>query len=124
PTMNATTPKTPTFAASTRPRCGTAANVARTIPDEYSPVTTATPSAPINNWARTAPPPKALLTICAAVATGLCDRYPTPTPTPTLTMPSTTHTNSHQVERTLRSLIHSIRATCRNPYRPGAVPSP
>ena len=51
---------------------------------------------------------------CAAVATGVWERYPAPTPAPAPAMASTLETASHQLDRTVRSLVHSIRATCRN----------
>ena len=50
-----TTPNTPALAQSTGSRLGTAANVERIMPVEYSPLITSTPSTPIASWAMVTP---------------------------------------------------------------------
>ncbi len=52
---NVTSPKTPAFAHNTGSRLGTAANVERIIPVEYSPLITSTPSTPIASCATVTP---------------------------------------------------------------------
>lgn len=108
PRASVTAPNTAVFAASTRGRRGIAASVARIMPEVYSPVMTSTPSTPANSNPGTRP------------ARALLVRSPTaffvlnPTATAMATAPVTVTASVHQVERKLRSLIHSIRATSVN----------
>ena len=106
PAASATTPNTAALAASTSGRFGIAASVARIIPEEYSPVITSTPRTPISSRPREMPA-SALLVRSAAASLVL-----TPTATAMPIAPATVAVSTHQVERRLRSLIHSIRATC------------
>src|SRR5262249_56542358 len=55
PAPSATTPKTAAFAASTTPRPGTAASVARIIPEVYSLVIVSTPRTPVSSRPGTTP---------------------------------------------------------------------
>ena len=112
PTASATTPSTAAFAASTSGRFGIAASVARIIPEEYSPVIMSTPRTPISSRPREIPA-RALLVRSAAASSVL-----TPTATAMPTAPATVTASTHQVERRLRTLIHSIRATWEKRYRP------
>jgi hypothetical protein len=50
-----TAPSTTAFAASTSGRLGTAAKVARTMPEENSVVIASTPRVPSSNWPSTSP---------------------------------------------------------------------
>jgi hypothetical protein len=50
-----TRPNTPAFPQSTGSLFGTAANVERIMPVEYSPLMTRTPSTPIASWATVTP---------------------------------------------------------------------
>src|SRR4030095_13104121 len=102
PTANATAPNTAAFAASTIGRFGIAASVARIIPEEYSPVITSTPRTPVKSRPRETPA-SALLVRSAAASLVL-----TPTAVAMPTAPTTVTASAHQVERRLRSLIHSI----------------
>jgi hypothetical protein len=108
PTASATAPSTAPLAASTSGRLGMAASVAWIIPEEYSPVIASTPRTPVNRRP-SAMPASALLVRSAAASSVL-----TPTATAMPTAPATVAPSAHQVERRLRSLIHSILATCAN----------
>src|SRR6516165_163942 len=56
PVTNATAANTATFAATSRPRCGSAVSEVRIIPVEYSDVMTSVPTTPITSWVRNRPP--------------------------------------------------------------------
>lgn len=108
PSASATPPNTAAFAASSTGLRGTAVSVARIIPDEYSLVMASTPRTPVSSSAGTMPA-SALL-----VRSPPAWRVLRPTATPMPTAPAAVITSVHQVERRLRSLIHSIRAACRS----------
>jgi hypothetical protein len=111
PTTRVTAPNTTAFAASTRGRRGTAASVARMVPELYSLVMVSTPSAPTSSRPGTTP------------ASALLIRSPDPSrvfrPTAIAIpmVPAAVRARVHQVERRLRNLIHSIRAASASPYR-------
>ena len=108
PAPSATTPNTAAFAASTSGRPGTAARVARIIPEVYSLVIISTPRTPVSSSPGTTP------------ASALLVRSPAPflvlvpIRMAMAVAPAAVIASVHQVERRVRSLIHSIRATCRN----------
>src|SRR6516225_4853959 len=56
PVTNATAASTATFAAASRPRCGSAVSEVRIIPVEYSEVMTSVPTTPISSWVSHTPP--------------------------------------------------------------------
>ena len=109
PTTRVTAPNTAAFAARTSGRRGTAASVARIVPEVYSLVIVSTPSAPASSRPGTTPASALLVRSPEAF------RVFRPTATPIPTVPATVTARVHQVERRLRSLIHSIRAACANP---------
>ena len=117
-TTKARTPNTTALAASTTGRRGTAAKVARMLPDPYSALTVSPPSTPMASWPKSKPvrltlvgsnstrstiPPWRHCDACEEVA-----RIPMPR---AATMVASTH---HAVERTVRSLVHSDRTTARS----------
>ncbi len=108
PAARATAPNTAALAASSSPRRGIAVSVARISPDEYSLVMVSTPRTPLSSRAGTIPASALLVRSPPAL------RVLIPTATPIPIAPAMVMTSVHQVERRLRSLIHSIRAACRN----------
>ncbi len=82
--------------------------MARIIPEVYSLVIITVPRTPVSSRPGTTP------------ASALLVRSPRgflvliPIATASAVAPQTVMASVHQVERRLRSLIHSIRATCRN----------
>ena len=56
PVTNATAPRTTTFAAINRHRCGSAIREVRIMPVEYSEVMTSVPTIPIGNSVSQTPP--------------------------------------------------------------------
>jgi hypothetical protein len=86
-----------------------AASVTRIVPEVYSLVMISTPSAPVSSRPGTTPASALLVTSTEAF------RLFRPTPSPIPTVPAAVTARVHQVERRLRSLIHSIRAACASP---------
>ena len=107
PAASATMPNTAAFAASTSPRRGTAASVARIIPEVYSPVIISTPRTPVSSRPGTTPASALLVRSPPAL------RVLRPITTAMAVAPQTVMPSVHQVDRRLRSLTHSVRATCR-----------
>ena len=96
------------LAVSSSRRSGIVASVARIIPKVYSLVIASTPSTPASSRPGAMP------------ASALLVRSPDaflvlrPTATPMPVAAAAVIASVHQVERRLRSLIHSIRAACGN----------
>ena len=109
PNASATAPNTAALAASSSGRRGAAASVDLIIPDEYSLVISSAPRTPLNS--RAGRIPASALFVRSSVPLVVFR----PTATPMATAPTALRASVNQVERRLRSLIHSIRATCRNP---------
>src|SRR6201996_879369 len=111
PVISATAPTTAALAARTLRRRGAAANVARMVPEVYSLVMASTPTTPMSSTPMSMPTSvlptnMPLLVVLLPIARA---------------MPAdaaTAMARVSQVERRLRSLIHSIRANCRNRYLP------
>src|SRR3954468_3083860 len=111
---NVATAATPALPASTGSREGTAVNVARIRPLPYSLLTSTTPRAAISSWVKLTPlsaPP-------VASPAASPERSPArvnvrPGETPAASRLATLAASSHQVERTLRALIHSAARTRR-----------
>ena len=105
------------LAASTSGRRGAAANVARIIPEENSLVTASTPRTPRASWPMASPAKLSLVgskeARSAADIVAQCWWIRIGMARPT--MPAAKTSRVHQVERTLRSLSHSICATVRKP---------
>lgn len=70
PTATLTAKSTRDFDASSIPRWGTAARVARIMPVPYSVVITSTPRTPIPNWAKNVPPTPASMGLNSSRAAG------------------------------------------------------
>ena len=103
-----TPPVTAAFASSTSPRRGTAENVTRTSPDEYSLVMASTPRMPVMSCPSRTPASRLLAgSLCAP-------RVLWPTKNPSATVPAMPASSVNRTDRRPRSLIHSIRATCPN----------
>ena len=79
------------------------------MPELYSLVIISTPSTPVSSSPADTP--------ASALLVRSSDRLVvlSPTAIPIPTAAAADSASVHQVERRLRSLIHSIRATCRNP---------
>jgi hypothetical protein len=92
------------LAASTSGRRGIAASVALIVPEEYSLVTTSTPST-ANTSCPSARPARMLLVTSPR---GLRVLNPAAMPMPVI--PASANTRAHVTERSVRSLIHSSRA--------------
>ncbi len=82
--------------------------MARIIPEVYSLVMTSTPSTPISS--RPGTTPASTLFVRSAFWLMVFSPMATAMTAP----PAAVITRVHQVERRVRSLIHSMRATCRN----------
>src|SRR5215472_10466270 len=108
PATRQSVPNTRAFAASTSGRRGTAANVTRISPDEYSLVMASTPSTPVITWPMMTPASTLLVGSLVTL------RVLKPVTTPSATVAAIPPRRTHHTERTLRSLIHSIAATFRN----------
>jgi hypothetical protein len=111
--ISATAPMTAALAARTLSRRGAAANVALMVPEAYSPVMASTPATPKSSTPMSMPTSVLLTDMPPLVAL---------LPPVARAMPAgaqTARARVSQVERRLRSLIHSMRARCRNRYLPG-----
>src|SRR5215470_3306976 len=108
PATRQSVPNTRAFAASTSGRRGTAANVTRISPDEYSLVMASTPSTPVITWPMMTPASTLLVGSLVTL------RVLKPVTTPKATVAAIPPMRAHHRERRLRSLIHSIAATFRN----------
>ena len=115
-----TPPNTTTLASSTDSRRVTAEKVVRIMPVEYSAVTTSTPSTPTMSWVRWKPA-RLRATGSLLVIAGPGPPPPVVPPEPAIDenmTPSSTAARAAMprpmvVERTVRSLIHSLRKTRR-----------
>ena len=119
-TARVTPPNTTTLASRTDSRRVTAAKVVRIMPVEYSAVTTSTPSTPTMSWVRWKPA-RLRATGSLLVIAGPGPPPPVVPPEPAIEenmTPSSTAARAAMpsptvVERTVRSLIHSLRKTRR-----------
>jgi hypothetical protein len=112
-----TAPTTAALAASTIGRRGTAAKVARIMPEENSVVIASTPRTPRTSWP-SASPVKPSLTgskVARSAADIAAQWVWLSTRTDSPIMPAAKTSRIHGVDRTLRSFSHSIRATERKP---------
>ena len=108
PATSAVSPQMAALAASTSGRLGIAASVTLIVPEEYSLVITSTPST-ANNTDPRAPPARMLLVTSPC---GFLVLNPAAMPMPII--PASANSSVQRTERRVRSLIHSIWATCRN----------
>ncbi len=109
PTTSITAPNIAAFAARTSGRRGIAASVTRIMPEVYSLVIDNTPSAPASSRPGTTPASALLVRSLEALMVLI------PTAMPMLIVPATVIARVHQVDRRVRSLIHSIRAAWTRP---------
>ena len=117
PTTSVTAPSTAALAASSSGRRGTAASVARIIPEENSVVIASTPRTPRASWPSASPVKLSLVGSKAARSSAdiVAQCWWPRTSMARPIMPAAKTSKTHAVERTLRSLSHSIWATERNP---------
>ncbi len=108
PRASVTPPNTAALAASTSGRFGTAARVARISPEVNSLLAIITPSTPASSSPGIMPA-KALLVKSPDAFLVL-----SPMTIAMAMAPATVIASVHHVDRRVRSLIHSIAATCRN----------
>src|SRR3984885_5858643 len=113
PVISATAPTTAALAARTRSRRGAAANVARLVPEVYSLVMASTPTTPMSSTPMSMPTSVLPTNMPLLVVLLLPVARAMPADA------ATAMARVSPVERRLRSLIHSIRASCRNRYLPG-----
>ncbi len=108
PRTRVTPPKTAALAARTSGLFGTASSVARIRPEVYSLLMPSTPSTPVTSSPGISPASALFVRSPAAF------RVFSPMTTAMATAPATVIATVHQVDRSVRSLCHSIAVTCLN----------
>src|SRR5674476_932872 len=118
---NVTRAKTVALTASRDPRCGTAVNVVRIIPEEYSEVMISTPSTPIASWLRNIAlngnPAALKLAVSGSRPDSRPDVRPRANSEPSPMVRTAVTRKVQEVERSDRILVHSERATPTMPGR-------